>query len=80
MKDFFIDSEKGKAFLVLEHAGNDNLSNFVNNNPSGCLDEDVSREIARQLLITLIYLESKSIAHRDLKPDNILISGCKQFP
>jgi serine/threonine protein kinase len=39
------------------------------------LPEDVVRSIARQLVRALHYLHSHRIIHRDMKPQNILISA-----
>lgn len=36
------------------------------------LSEDEVRNIMFQLLSTLSYIHSKSVCHRDIKPDNIL--------
>jgi hypothetical protein len=40
-----------------------------------CLSEDVVQTIARQLVASLYYLHSNRIIHRDMKPQNILISA-----
>lgn len=40
-----------------------------------CLSEDVVQTIARQLVDALYYLHSNRIIHRDMKPQNILISA-----
>lgn len=43
----------------------------------GRLDEEEARSIAIQLLSALQYLHSKSIVHRDVKPENILLKSNK---
>ncbi|KAI3432453.1 hypothetical protein D9Q98_004003 [Chlorella vulgaris] len=40
-----------------------------------CLPESVVRSVARQLVHALHYLHSNRIIHRDMKPQNILISA-----
>eukprot|EP00873_Tetraselmis_striata_P003344 jgi/Tetstr1/423608/TSEL_001380.t1 len=39
----------------------------------GCYPEDDAREVMRQLLSALAYLDSKGIAHRDLTLENIML-------
>jgi serine/threonine protein kinase len=39
----------------------------------GSYSEDDAREIVRQMLRALVYLDSKGVAHRDLKMENIVL-------
>ena len=45
----------------------------------GALSESATKTMARQLLDALGYLHEKSITHRDVKPDNILVSSLDPF-
>ncbi|KAJ3431193.1 serine/threonine-protein kinase fhke-related [Anaeramoeba flamelloides] len=62
-------------FIVMELAKGGQLSKKILEN--GRYSEEKSRVICKQLLDVIEYLQSKRIAHRDLKPDNILLSSEK---
>jgi serine/threonine-protein kinase len=63
--------EDGQVVLVFEHCLGGTLQDEIDENPSG-----VSREryikLAKVLLNALHFIHSRSCAHRDLKPQNIL--------
>lgn len=59
--------------LVMELCAGGDLLNFVRKRKK--LTEDVARIIFKQLIDGLGYIHSKSIIHRDIKLDNILLDG-----
>jgi serine/threonine protein kinase len=69
--DFTVDDE-GAAFLVMEFIDGVNLQEMVRvlHRPSVGL----SLEIAHQALNALGYLHRKGIVHRDVSPDNLLVT------
>lgn len=70
LKAFYEDDDN--YYLVMEFVSGGDLMDFVASN--GAIDESASREIARQILEAMMYVHSKGISHRDLKPDNIMIA------
>lgn len=58
----------------MEYVPGGDLGNYVNQHSS--LPEYEVKAIARQLLSALKYLHEGGITHRDVKPDNILVSNC----
>jgi serine/threonine protein kinase len=67
--DHFIQSSK--FCLVLEYCGQGTLSSRLKKGP---LPYDVVMKWTLQLLSSLSYLHSMGVIHRDIKPDNILIT------
>ena len=82
-KIYKIDETEDKEVvcLVLEYAENGTLENYLNEykikfkneNEYTPLEEKTIIKIFKQLLSAVKYLHSKSIMHRDIKPDNILL-------
>jgi serine/threonine protein kinase len=67
------DPVANKAYLVLERAGDLTLERLVQNTPQG-LSLDQVKLIARQLSEAVAFLHENKIAHRDIKPDNIMLT------
>lgn len=57
----------------MEYVEGGELSAYINR--VGRLSESLVKTIAKQILHALQYLHARKITHRDIKPDNILISS-----
>ncbi len=57
--------------IIMEHINGGDLLSFVKKRTK--LNEKTSKIIFKQLIISLKYIHSKGIIHRDIKLDNILI-------
>jgi len=69
--DFALDDE-GTAYLVMEFIDGVNLSELLGvKGPPGIA---LALEIAHQTLLALGYLHRKNVVHRDIAPDNIMVS------
>ena len=80
MEGSYHDQEYQKSYLVLEHGGKINLAEYIEQRKSkktkkaNLFTEAEIRQIMLQLFLAIEYLHKKGICHRDLKPDNILVS------
>jgi serine/threonine protein kinase len=69
LEDFIIDNDN--FFLVIEHCSGGDLADFIHNGPPS--RERVAASIFSQVISGMQFLHSHGIAHRDLKPQNILL-------
>jgi serine/threonine protein kinase len=60
--------------LVQSHPGGSTLAQQFRNGSSAAFREADIKALAKQLLQGLIYLHSKGLVHRDIKPDNIAMA------
>eukprot|EP01102_Stenamoeba_stenopodia_P012507 TRINITY_DN3966_c0_g1_i1.p1 TRINITY_DN3966_c0_g1~~TRINITY_DN3966_c0_g1_i1.p1 ORF type:complete len:636 (+),score=125.14 TRINITY_DN3966_c0_g1_i1:69-1976(+) len=68
-------SPKGDyLYLCLEYCAAGDLSKYLAKQPERRLSEDNTRYFMRQLAAGLRFLRSKQVVHRDLKPQNLLLS------
>lgn len=68
----FAFQDADNLYLVTPYAPYGDITNFLG---AGPLEEETVRFIAVQLIFGIEYLHACLIAHRDLKPQNILVFG-----
>ncbi|HXM79883.1 MAG TPA: protein kinase, partial [Thermoanaerobaculia bacterium] len=69
--DFALDDD-GTAYLVMEYINGVTLSELAHSvTPPGLA---MSLEIAHQALLALGYLHRRSVVHRDIAPDNLMLT------
>ena len=64
-------------YIIMEFVRQGDLQGYLNQ--YGSMKEHVARLMAQQILSALSYLHRAKITHRDIKPDNILISDLEPF-
>ncbi|CAB4423505.1 unnamed protein product [Rhizophagus irregularis] len=65
--------DKHRVFLVLEYAENGEL--YKNLQKDGPFTEHKAASYISQIAAALVYLQKKKVIHRDMKPENILLSS-----
>jgi serine/threonine-protein kinase ULK/ATG1 len=65
-------TSKNNIYLVLEYCGGGDLQIFIRKHKR--LEESVARGFLIQLARGLHFLHSKNVIHRDIKPQNLLLS------
>ncbi len=69
--DFALDSE-GMAYIVMEFIDGVNLAELLR--ASGPPGVPMTLEIAHQTLLALGFLHRKNVVHRDIAPDNLMLT------
>lgn len=62
-------------YLVLEYCGGGDLQMLIRTRQKGRLSERLCRRLVRDLAAGLGFLWGKELVHRDIKPQNLLLTG-----
>lgn len=71
LHDLIIDTNYNNIYFVFDYFKNGDLAKFLDDKP---LKEKFCRKYSKQLADGLKYLTENNILHRDLKPQNILLT------
>ena len=69
-----IDDKTGMASIFMEYVPNGSLGSLTRNMPEP-IGEPLASKYLRQVLLGLQYLHDKSVMHRDIKCDNVLLAS-----
>ena len=67
-----------RFYMVFERMRGGTLLDALRDRPGGRLSEPEAASVAAQLAEALAFLHARGVAHRDLKPDNVLLAQQKQ--
>ncbi|KAJ8325181.1 hypothetical protein BDV3_007258 [Batrachochytrium dendrobatidis] len=68
------DPDQDSLFMVFELCEKGSLMDIGLDHPAPPLDIDLSRRYMQEMVLGIEYLHEHDIAHRDIKPDNMMIS------
>eukprot|EP00928_Gymnodinium_smaydae_P041676 TRINITY_DN28164_c0_g1_i1.p1 TRINITY_DN28164_c0_g1~~TRINITY_DN28164_c0_g1_i1.p1 ORF type:complete len:654 (+),score=153.23 TRINITY_DN28164_c0_g1_i1:118-2079(+) len=77
--EYFEGGADGDA-LILEYCDGGDVYDFYAASKGHGMKEQVVGQILRQLLTALAHLVARSVDHRDVKPENLLLYGSKDQP
>ena len=66
---------QGHFYLILEYCGGGDVQRLIRTRKSGRLSERLTRRLMRDLAAGLRFLWGQELIHRDIKPQNLLLTG-----
>lgn len=72
VKDFFYENSTG--YIVMEYINGINLKEYLNN-AGGKLPEATVLALMKPVLESLYQMHNSGLVHRDISPDNIMVTG-----
>lgn len=76
-KDYF--AENNTAYLVMEYVQGETLKDHLLHYPEGRMPEDQLMKMVRPLIYAISRVHAAGIIHRDISPDNIVITPENQL-
>jgi len=73
VKLYYSFQDDDYLYFVMEYMNGGDLGNLLSN--CGCVEEKYAKNYLAEIVLSLEYLHSKNINHRDMKPENILIDS-----
>jgi serine/threonine-protein kinase len=69
---YSVDEKEGLVFFVMQYVEGDNLAQRLQK--QGPATPDETRKVLREVADALAYAHTRGVVHRDIKPDNVLLS------
>ena len=73
--EYFFNELNKHIYIVMNFIDGKEVLDLIAEQPSGCYTEDDAKYLFRQIIEGIAYLHSKCVVHRDIKPQNLLVTN-----